>query len=64
MKIPFAFIVRTALIVALLSVVYNETGWATTLLLFLVYFRFEVENILFVNALRHASAQAKEVPDA
>jgi hypothetical protein len=64
MKIPFAFIFRTALIVALLSVVYNETGWATTLLLFLAYFRFEVENILFANALKQASAQAKEVPDA
>ena len=66
MKIHFAFIVRTAFIVALLSVVYNETGWATTLLLFLAYFRFEVENILFANALRHAlrHAQAKEVSDA
>jgi hypothetical protein len=64
MKIPFAFIFRTALTVALLSVVYKETGWATALLLFMAYFRFEVENILFANVLRHVAAQANEVPDA
>ena len=45
MRVPFAFIIRTALIVAILTVVYKETGWATTLLLSMVMLRFEIENV-------------------
>ncbi len=60
MKIPFASIFRTALIVALLSVVYKETGWATTLLLFMAYLRFEIENVLFMSALKQAAQEAKD----
>lgn len=58
MKIPFAFIFRTALIVALLSVVYKETGWATTLLLFMAYLRFEIENLLFMSVLKQEAEDA------
>jgi hypothetical protein len=44
------FIIRTAFIAAVLTVVYAETGWGTTLLLTLTMFRFETENILFSKA--------------
>ena len=60
MRVPFAFIVRTALIVAILTVVYRETGWATTLLLSITMLRFEIENALFSAAIK----RAKEVQNA
>ena len=57
---PIAFIFRTALTVAILTVVYQETGWATTLLLVLTMLRFEIENFLFVSAFK----KAQEVREA
>ena len=54
MRVPFAFIVRTALTVAILTVVYRETGWATTLLLSITMLRFEIENFLFSTAIKRA----------
>lgn len=59
-RVPFAFIIRTALTVAVLTVVYRETGWATTLLLSLTMCRFEIENFLFNAAIK----RAKEVQNA
>ena len=50
-------IFRTAFIAAALTVVYTETGWATTLLITLTMFRFEVENILFSKAYREYKSQ-------
>lgn len=54
-KTPWPFLIRTAATVALLSVVYKEAGWATTLLLFFLLLRAELENIIYMNAIKNFS---------
>jgi hypothetical protein len=39
-----------------LTVVFQETGWATTLLLSLFSIRIEIENVLFSSALQQSQA--------
>lgn len=48
------FTLRTAFTVALLTVVYQETGWATTLLLSLLVLRVEIENLIIYGMMKKA----------
>jgi hypothetical protein len=58
---PLVFIVRTALLAALLFTAVQETGWATGVLLSLVLLRFEIENILFARAKAELDAQVSKL---